>query len=377
MKKLTILFLLLAISSYTAQAQIATFNNAAQNDFYGIGGYAHTDGYIPNGRHTSPYVWTGPSPQNDFTYIATTSDGSDLYGSFGELSTFTTNVPITLSFKGNNVRKLGLKVYEVDLSDNYSSGNIIANVTTNLNNTGTLTSTNGARFVGFRVLNPDEYIVSATFSANSGFFTSLDQIMFGDDSPQNVSLNFDGVNDYVSIPSAVGNFGTNDNFTVSCWFRPDATGTGDQCLVDRWNGSGGNGNGFAFTIRYNAPAGTVSAGQFDGINFPAIGSSTSLKDGKWHHVAFTKNGATLSLYVDGDLIGNVTDNATGVTTNSLLLNIGRQADGVRYFKGEIDEVRIWDIAKAQTTIQNERFCKRPIPPIYKPPTVSAMAYRTI
>lgn len=223
-----------------------------------------------------------------------------------------------------------------------------------------LTSTNGARFVGFRVLNQDEYIVSATFSANSGFFTSLDQIMFGDDSPQNVALNFDGVNDYVEIPSNVGNFGTNDNFTVSCWFKPDPSANGEQELIGKWNFS--SGTNFAFTIRYNSANGTTYAGQFADPTFSTVGSSTDLRDGKWHHIAFTKNASVLELVVDGVSAGTGTDNATGVTTNGLPLNIGRRGgSGSNYFKGEIDEVRIWTVGKDATQILNEMLCKTPDP----------------
>jgi hypothetical protein len=266
MKNLTILFLVLC--SYAVQAQITSYNNAAQNTFYGIGGYSHTDGYIPNGSQSSPFVWSGPSPQNDFTYVATTPDGSNLYGSLGRLTTLNHNTPITLTFKGNNVRKLGMNVYEENNVGTITSGSIVATITTNLNNTATLTSTNGARFVGFRVQTENEYIVSATFSANGSFYTSLDNIMFGDDNAQNVALNFDGVDDYISIPNAVGNFATNQDFTVSCWFRPDPTGTGDQCLVDRWDGNGIT--GFAFTLRYNATAGTVSQGSLLTLTSPLL-----------------------------------------------------------------------------------------------------------
>jgi hypothetical protein len=102
MKKLTILFF--ALCSYTAQAQITTYNEATKNTFYGIGGYSHTDGFIPNGGQASPLVRSGPSPQNDFMYVATTPDGSKLYGSSGRLSTDISNTTITLTFKGNNVR---------------------------------------------------------------------------------------------------------------------------------------------------------------------------------------------------------------------------------------------------------------------------------
>jgi Concanavalin A-like lectin/glucanases superfamily/CHRD domain len=345
---------------------VEIFNNNNQNDFYGIGGYSHTDGFIPNGVRSSPYVWTGPSPQNDFTYVATTPDGSDLFGTIGRLSTLNPNTAITLTFKGNNVRKLGLKVYEEDNFGTLTSGDINATITTNLNNTATLTSTDGARFVGFRVTNPDEYIVSATFSANAELFTSLDEIMFGDDTPQNVALNFDGVNDNVAIPSAVGNFAFNQNFTVTAWVKiPSANQPNtlniDNDILEKWSLVGG----YPFVIRYfnhTASVGNrfkINVGRWDGTNNPNMFSTMTLNDDQWHHIAFVKNGTTLRLYIDGLQNNTTTDNTTGTTTNSSALFVGSRGNNTNFFKGEIDEVRIIGYAKTQPEIQNERFCKNP------------------
>lgn len=352
------------------------FNNAARNDFYSIGGYSFTEGYIPNGIQASPYVRSGPSPQNDFMYVATTPDGSALYGSFGELSTFNTNRPITLTFKGNNVRKLGLNVFEVDQSDAYSSGTIVATITTNLNNTATLTSTSGQRFVGFRVINENEYIVSATFSANPGFFTSLKDLMIGDDKPQNVALNFDGVDDYVSIPSNNGNnTGNYVSFVVTCWIKPDATqpssaiNPDENDIISKWAGlDAGANNNYPFVVRYLnttrsnvSERGKILVGIWDGTNFPTVISTTPVNDGKWHHVAFVKTNTTntLTLYIDGILNGSTTNTITNTTINTTPLQIGRRGNGQNYFRGEIDEVRIWSTNKDQATIQAEMFCKNP------------------
>jgi hypothetical protein len=70
MKNLIILFLVLC--SYAAvQAQITSYNNAAQNTFYGIGGYSFSQFTFPDGVQATPYVISGPSPQNDFSSVIT------------------------------------------------------------------------------------------------------------------------------------------------------------------------------------------------------------------------------------------------------------------------------------------------------------------
>lgn len=333
--------------------QVFTINNIL--DFNAIGGYSYTEGTFLNGIISSPYTRSGPLPNNDFAFEATSQQ---LYGFQGKLTTFNVGQSITLTFKGNNVRKIRSLVRSEDVNGVVQAGNVTVTATTNLGNTAIVIANFSSQFAGFRVMNENEYITTVVFSGPSdGQYTTIDDIMIGDDSPQNVALNFDGVNDYVSIPSTVGNFDTNDNFTVSCWFRPDPTATHNQEIIDKWDNS--NSSFFAFTIRYNGSNGLVSAGQYSEPNFPGLASNTDLRDGRWHHVAFTKNGSLLSLYVDGVPQGDVTDNASGTTINTLPLNIGRRGDGNNYFKGEIDEVRIWGIGKTATDIANERFCKTP------------------
>ncbi len=71
----------------------------------------------------------------------------------------------------------------------------------------------------------------------------------------------------------------------------------------------------------------------------------------------------MNLYIDGVQQGSgITDNTSQTTTNSAPIYFGRRgngAEGVNYFKGDIDEVRIWAFATTQTSIQNEMFCKTP------------------
>jgi hypothetical protein len=80
-------------------------------------------------------------------------------------------------------------------------------------------------------------------------------------------------------------------------------------------------------------------------------SGLNLADGKWHHVAhvFGASVGGQQIYVDGQLV------ATGSKTQSDFgsqdkIVVGYSADS-GYFKGEIDEVRVWNVAKTQSQIQ--------------------------
>jgi hypothetical protein len=376
MKKFTIL--LLALCSFTAQAQITTYNNAAQNTFYGIGGYSYTKKNFPNGVQASPYVVTSPAPQNDFSFAVSATGGFNNVSGF--IVAANPNTDITIKFFNNNVRKFGSLIFGVvGLLETNDIVNVTA--TTNLGATQTVTNS-GAGFVGFNVTGVNEYLVSitATFQTppSPAAKLGLVNVIFGDNSAQNAALNFDGINDYVALSDAsVGNFGTNQDFTVMCWIKPDAmqpssaTNPDENDIISKWAGLGaGANNNYPFVIRYlNTTRTTVSergkilVGQWDGTTFTTIISNEAVNDGNWHHVAFVRGATGFSLYIDGALQGSaVADNVNGTTTNTTLLQIGRRGNVQNYFKGEIDEVRIFTVGKTFADIQNAMFCRFQLEP---------------
>ncbi|AXE20391.1 hypothetical protein DR864_22920 [Runella rosea] len=368
--KISFLFLFISCS-WAVQAQIQAFNFAQRNTFYGIGGYAFTQQGFSNGVQANPYLVLGPSPQNVFSYAVSAVGG--ITNRSNAISTNTANTPISIQLHGNNVRKFSCQPVALNTFGNPTSDDIQLTATTNLGNTATQTGGfNSGAFVGFSVTgNENEYIVSiaATFptTPSPAAFLTLAGIMVGDNTPQNVALHLDGVNDYVSIPNNVGNFAANQEFTVTCWVKPDPTqtdiGQQDNDFLEKWDGTGG----YPFVMRYlnqtaGANNGKVQIARYDGTNGPNIMSTAKINDGQWHHVAMTvASGSpkTMSLYIDGILQGSVTDNTNATTTNNSPLYIGVRGIQGRYFKGEIDEIRIWNVAKTATQLADERFCKTP------------------
>jgi hypothetical protein len=389
MKKTTLF--LLTLCSLAAQAQIQAFNNAARNDFYGIGGYSFTKQTFPDGVQVNPYVVSGPLPQNDFSFAASADGG--ITNRLDYISTTNTNTGISIKLFGNNVRKFGCRVIGINSAMTGSTSDIISLVaTTNLGynviQTGGGTS---GRFVGFNLIeNDNDYIVSITASFQTppspAAFLTIYDIIVGDNAPQNVALNFDGVDDYVTTNSNVGNFNTLQNFTVECWIKPDPTQTtqsgnnpDENDIISKWAGlNAGVNNKYPFVIRYLNQnrtnvneRGRIRVGKWDGTNFPRITSTIAVNDGQWHHVAFVRDEGLFTLYIDGVANGNGV-NATTTTTNGTIiddainrvnnttpLQFGRRGNNESYFKGEIDEVRIWLIGKTATQIADERFCKTP------------------
>lgn len=85
-----------------------------------------------------------------------------------------------------------------------------------------------------------------------------------------------------------------------------------------------------------------------------IEGSTSLTDGNWHHVALVFNGSTLnntSFFVDGNIDAKSNSSTVSVSTilsQPILISKGFHD---RFWTGEIDDIRIWETALNQSTIQ--------------------------
>jgi Concanavalin A-like lectin/glucanases superfamily/Right handed beta helix region len=373
MKK-TLLFSLF-FTSFLVKAQIASYNDAAQNTFNGIGGYSFSQVFFTGGVQGNPYKVSGPSPQNDFNFTASAEGG--IQNVYTHISTQNVNKSILFEFKGNNVKKFGCRATAINIPTGQSTNEVIIfQANTNLGGIAAET-VSATGFIGFNVTGGENvYIVSvlARFQSPSTNSIGINNIIIGDNTPQNVSLNFDGINDFVSTNGNVGNFATNQDFTVSCWIKPDPFQTtqigqnpDENDIISKWAGLGaGVNNNYPFVIRYlNTTRTTVSergkilVGQWDGTTFTTLISTTAVNDGHWHHVAFVRESGIFKLYINGNLEGSVADNVNNATNNTTPLQFGRRGNNESYFKGEIDEVRIWNIAKTQAEIQTNRFCKDP------------------
>ncbi len=173
---------------------------------------------------------------------------------------------------------------------------------------------------------------------------------------QNASIKFDGIDDYIqtNVPPIAGGAAR----TVEAWIKltsntdPNAGGL-QNVIVDM--GAMTTGSRFTFNVLFgNAIRLEV---QGNGVN-----GTIPVNDGLWHHVAGVYNPLAtnkVSLYVDGvlDIAGNFTVTANTSATGDVV--IGRRVDGINRFNGNIDEVRIWNVAKTLPEIiasKNAELC---------------------
>lgn len=157
----------------------------------------------------------------------------------------------------------------------------------------------------------------------------------------NIGLDFDGIDDYVALPNE-SSFDFTNQMTVEMWFKIDQFDKPFQTLIAKGD--------VAWRIAREGSTDQLAFATNGLSNFKIVGAS-NVNDGQWHHVAAVYDGSTQYLYIDGLL--DATAPATGnIDNTSFPVFVGENAQATgRHFNGQIDEVRIWRVAKSQTQIQ--------------------------
>ena len=163
----------------------------------------------------------------------------------------------------------------------------------------------------------------------------------------NSSLSFD--NNSVSINHNIGDYSS--SVTIMAWIKKD----GSESYSNIISGSCG---GLLFTEHDNRLLFGSQCG--NPIAHDTYGS-TVITDNTWHHVAATYDAFTgtnnLKVYVDGILENETTKSGTFNIDN---FKIGSNYDGNgEYFNGNIDNIRIWDIALSEEQIQENMYNQFP------------------
>jgi len=85
--------------------------------------------------------------------------------------------------------------------------------------------------------------------------------------------------------------------------------------------------------------------------FKAVMNPIPIVLNRWYHIAATYNGSSVKLYVNGCLVADSAFTGT-LVQNNLITAIGTQSSNINaeHFRGHIDEVRIWNVARTQAQI---------------------------
>ncbi|AQS94908.1 hypothetical protein BXQ17_12820 [Polaribacter sp. BM10] len=155
-------------------------------------------------------------------------------------------------------------------------------------------------------------------------------------------LNFDGVDDYISVTMPSNIPIAASNYTIEAMVKPEEL----------------NGRGIVGWGNYGV-INQVNAFRFEGSsglrNYwwsnDALANFT-FNLNTWYHVAVTYDGSTRKFYVDGVEIENIASSGINVP-NANNFRIGSTNFG-EYFKGGMDDVRIWNVARTASEISNNK-----------------------
>jgi len=170
-------------------------------------------------------------------------------------------------------------------------------------------------------------------------------------SPQK-ALSFDGVNDYVSGTTGISTSLT--AITIEAWVYHNTLPAGvvqryvtinPEVAVLRYDGSGTGGtNELHFYIKKSN--GSIYSLRVDNV----------LTTGKWMHIAGTYDGTTMKLYLNGKLLKTATP-AGGLYPPTGDFKFS--ASGAEAFNGKMDEVSVWNYARAEADIREDMYRNAP------------------
>ena len=246
--------------------------------------------------------------------------------------------------------KLGVNYGSVTIASS-GSGAMVANVEKTFNLTGlTQNSLYDLYFVSQENINQ---VFSSVLAAP---FATLA-------APPATALNFDGQNDFVTIPHSADL--NSVNLTVEAWIKTSNQSASNgstnfsRGIVNKYFSASGNGyNVFIDGGKVYAWYFGVTSNVFDSNN--NFSSTTNVADNNWHRVTFTVDNSGGKIYIDGVLESSRGwSGAPSAASTTQPLSIGIYPTSTNLiplnqtiFDGSIDEVRVWNRALCLGEIQN-------------------------
>jgi hypothetical protein len=157
-------------------------------------------------------------------------------------------------------------------------------------------------------------------------------------------LTFDGTNDMVSVP-ATPSLNLTKAVTLEAWVKPDTLGTKWRTIAVKEQSTQ-----LAYALYANNGRDQVSGNVFTTRDNGLAGPRLAV--GAWTHLAATWDGTTAKVYVDGKLIRSAALGGT-MASSSKPLRFGGNTIWPEWFKGQLDEIRIYNRALSAAEVQSD------------------------
>jgi PKD repeat protein len=159
------------------------------------------------------------------------------------------------------------------------------------------------------------------------------------------ALSFDGISNWVTVNDSASLDLTN-GMTLEAWVYPTATMSGWQAVINKEQPGG---FGAAYYLAANSDLNQPEVAIYTTDWYKLYGGP-ALSANQWVHLVGTYDGSTMKLYVNGSQVSSQPQ-AGGIDVTSGVLRIGGNSYWGEFFKGRIDEIRIYNRALSTSEIQ--------------------------
>jgi hypothetical protein len=198
------------------------------------------------------------------------------------------------------------------------------------------------------------------------------------------AFQFDGINDYVSLPTNSLSLGV--DFSISLWVNLTSLST-RQCFVGSYNFNPSTGGMYGFRVFYAPSGNTSNTGgvRFDygdglssgdgyyGSSSRALLTNNYLTTNTWYHIVVTKKSSSAQIYINGSLAASNTDYVqptySGNTYPTIgvaqylqnqfdwYMSSGSKIDGINIYQKELTQA---DVTELYNSGNGKQITKTPI-----------------
>jgi PKD repeat protein len=287
---------------------------------------------VTTGTITS-WKWDFPGSQTPSVTNTTAKVTTATYATAGSY-----NVSLTVTGSSGSVTKSYPNLITVT-APTTSTGTGTTTPTTSTGTGTTTTSNNGlVAAYGFEETSGTT-VNDASGNSNIGTIKEAVRINTG---KYGKALQFDGINDWVTVNDSATLDLTNA-MTLEAWVYPQSLANGGTVLLKEKSG------GAVYNL-YAYETSDLPVSSFNDGSYRVISGTSKLPVNQWTHLVATYDGQYQRLYVNGTQIAQRAQ--TGLIQQGGILRIGGNSVWGEYFKGYIDEIRVYNRALTATEVKN-------------------------
>ncbi len=162
-------------------------------------------------------------------------------------------------------------------------------------------------------------------------------------------LSFDGANDNLTVANSSSLDISGNSMTMSMWINPGSV-SGDSVVLGKFWNAGMTSPYYQYGLELSNGRPQYFVGTTVGL--AGAGMDTSLALNQWSHLAIVFNGSQALFYVNGALVSSKPLPAS-LTARGRLMRVGADADPWQFYRGLLDNVRIYNRTLTASEVQTD------------------------